>query len=326
MLLQERDYDLYRHGEIEEKKESQQLAEQCGPAMSAGSKSSPSVSFNNGLRRSEFDLTSFNSLATSCSDSGSCSSSSTRRSSTLRYRGQQSLSSLSSQERIYPNFREGAATQALLQLAEVSSLQEVREEPVVTDQSLDKSQLVEGDAVMLDFSGVNRHHDKYASIIQYVLEGILLRCFIIPILNFTIRMERFVRNLPNGLLCNQVFPPSTYLLSSSISCQEKPTDFDGMDSDELGDNEDTCCYSSSSSSSSDDDNFEINHDDWGHFADFQDELADESSFIPSCSTSPLRSRSMRLSAVTTPSCAPTLETLAENQEEEDDEAREDWSF
>ena len=78
---------------------------------------------------------------------------------------------------------------------------------------------------------------------------------------------------------------------SSIAKHDHPDEYETV-----------CGYSSSSSSSG-----EGEEDDWGHFADFRDELADESSFIPSCSTSH------------------TLETLTEGREEDDD-VGEDWSF
>ncbi len=78
---------------------------------------------------------------------------------------------------------------------------------------------------------------------------------------------------------------------------------------------------SCSSSSSSDDNTEEDEDGWGHFADFRDELADEASFIPSCSMMPLRNGSVAAVHVP-PSCVTALETLAE----EDDEEEEDWSF
>lgn len=83
-------------------------------------------------------------------------------------------------------------------------------------------------------------------------------------------------------------------------------------------------YSRSSSSSSTEDNTEGDENGWGHFADFRDELADEASFIPSCSVMPLRKRAVA-AVVVQPSCATTLETLTEGREDDDD-AGEDWSF
>ncbi|MGK3761749.1 MAG: hypothetical protein ACI8RD_014067, partial [Bacillariaceae sp.] len=78
------------------------------------------------------------------------------------------------------------------------------------------------------------------------------------------------------------------------------------------------------SSCDDDEHQTIDADGWGHFADFQEELADESSFIPSCSRSNSVVPSYR--SVTPPSPnnqKGALETLTESREEEDEE---DWSF
>jgi hypothetical protein len=72
----------------------------------------------------------------------------------------------------------------------------------------------------------------------------------------------------------------------------------------------------SSSTSSYSDERTAVKDEWGHFADFQDELADESGFIPTCSRNPHRS-SIKVSSS-------TLETLAEEVREDGEE--EDWNF
>mmetsp|Transcript_13040 Transcript_13040/g.36708 ORF Transcript_13040/g.36708 Transcript_13040/m.36708 type:complete len:343 (-) Transcript_13040:1279-2307(-) len=342
MLLQEREHNLYCDGETEDNGKSQQVTGQCGSAISAGF-SNTSSRTKISLLRSEFDLASFNSLASSCSDTSSCYSPPTRRSSTLRHRGQQCVSALSSQEELSAHLREGAATQALIRLAEIPLLEEVREESATDGHSLDAHNSGEGlcsaktsarNGTMSEFASTNHHHDKYDSIYQYVLEGILLQCLLVPFLNFTIRIERFARSLLNEVQCNQGFPPSNFLVTSSIAREEKPIDFDGKElgdslanictnAETLEDNEDTSCHSSTSFST-DDDNLESDQDEWGHFADFHEELADESSFIPSCTKSPLRGRSLRLSTVTPP-CIATLGTLTESQEE-DDETREDWSF
>lgn len=354
MALQERNCDLYYDGDIEKEIESHHFAEQCGSVsvVSVGSsensscaKISPPSSFNNGLRRSTFDLTSFDSLATSCSDSSSCYSSPIRTSSTLRYRGRQSPS-CSSQNHVYPHLREGAATQALLQLAVKSSalppLQEVRKEPRAVARPSDKTKGDEGlgspkistrDIPMPETIDSNDYDDKYDSIMSYILEGILLGYIILPLLHFTIIIERRIRSLFWKLRCNTefLFP---ILLAPSSTFQQEPIDFEGkelcsllassyMQQEAMEDNEDACCYSSSSSSS-DNENIERDQDEWGHFTDFRDELADESSFVPSCTASPLRRRPMATSAVS-PSCIATLEALTEGQEE-DDEATEDWSF
>ena len=68
---------------------------------------------------------------------------------------------------------------------------------------------------------------------------------------------------------------------------------------------------------------ETTRDEWGHFADFQDELADESSFIPSCRVT-LTPDGRRSSITTT-----TLQTLSEVVEhdcDDDDVEEEEWSF
>lgn len=60
-------------------------------------------------------------------------------------------------------------------------------------------------------------------------------------------------------------------------------------------------------------------DEWGHFADFQDELADEASFIPSCCRLPPPRSSLRKSS--TSGLAPLAEVDGDDNEEE-----EDWTF
>ena len=66
-------------------------------------------------------------------------------------------------------------------------------------------------------------------------------------------------------------------------------------------------------------------DEWGHFADFQDELADESSFIPSCrvSLNPVARRSSH-----NKTSLQTLTEIAEDDDVDDDdiEKEEEWSF
>lgn len=293
MLLQERSYQLYHDGEIEGEVQCRQN------------------SSNNKLRRSTFDLSSVNSLATSCSDSSSYSlPSPTRKASTLRRRVTSSSSNCN------PSSTEGAASRALLLLAAHKdtkpALQEVRDEPRYTNQSLEQTQ-EESDlctrrapstaSCMSDI--VSSHPDSTNSFVQYVLRVILLGYFVIPFLQLTITMERHLRSTFGDLHRNLglVF---TSLFVSSL--QEEPIHFDGEEhcsNDSQGTYETVCCLSSSSSSS------EGEEDDWGHFADFRDELADETSFIPSCSARP--------------SCVTTLETLAEGREEDDD-VGEDWSF
>ena len=61
-------------------------------------------------------------------------------------------------------------------------------------------------------------------------------------------------------------------------------------------------------------------DEWGHFADFQDELADESSFIPSCrvSLNPVARRSSH-----NKSSLQTLTEIAEDDNVDDDDMEEE---
>lgn len=68
-------------------------------------------------------------------------------------------------------------------------------------------------------------------------------------------------------------------------------------------------------------------DEWGHFTDFQEELADESSFIPSCSRfppPPPRSSLQKLSSSGLTPLAEVQEKEGDDDEEEDED--EDWSF
>ena len=66
-------------------------------------------------------------------------------------------------------------------------------------------------------------------------------------------------------------------------------------------------------------------DEWGHFADFQDELADESSFIPSCrvSLNPVARRSSH-----NKTSLQTLTEIAEDDDVDNDDMDEEdqWSF
>jgi len=361
MLLQERNYESHQLIEQRPLAASENLTD-----ASSCSTISPPSSFNNRLHRSTFDLSSVNSLSTSSSDSRSSRlSSPTRNTSTLRYRGQSSSSS-SSHYQDHPSLPEGAATPAVLHPAAnidtKSALQEIREEPRERTQSLDETQgendlcthkiaaaaaatiICSNDSPMSATATSNiasMHTNCMRSVTQYFLEVILLRYLVVPFLQLTIIIERYLRSIcvfedlqrNAGLVFASVF-------AHCSSFQQEPINFDGEElysssiaplHQELSDNNDAfscsseavCCYSSSFSSS-DDDNTEREKDGWGHFADFQDELADESSFIPSCSASPLRTRAVAAVAVS-PCCATTLETLAEVREEDND-AGEDWSF
>lgn len=172
------------------------------------------------------------------------------------------------------------------------------------------------------------HPDRIGSVTQYFLEDILLGYIVVPFLQLTISIERYLRSM----LASMFAPTSSFqqetinsdgeehYSSSIVNLRQGLLDGNANYS---GPSEAVCCYSSSSSSS-DDDNAESEHDGWGHFADFRDELADEATFIPSCSPRSLRTQAMAAVAVP-PSCVTTLETLAEVREEDDD-AGDDWNF
>jgi len=352
MLLQERNYELYGDVEIEDEDKSHQSIEQRASTASVGlwdaspyANNSSSSSFNNRLRRSTFDLSSISSLATSASDSSSyCCSSPSRKSSTLRYRGQSPASSKFSN----PPSQEGSTTQALLQQTvhedTKSAFQEAHEEPTESseerqgsdDLCSQKSASVPcaKDSIATTTNIASSGPNRTSSVTQYFLEIILVGYLIVPFLELTIRIERYLRST-FGDLRRMMGLAFAGLFASSSSFQEEPSNVDGEElysspiapalledrfdetDDYHGLSEAGCCYSSSSSS--DDSNNESEKDGWGHFADFQD----EPSFIPSVA-SPLRSRAV--AAVATPtSCATTLETLAEGREE-DDEAGDDWNF
>jgi hypothetical protein len=80
-------------------------------------------------------------------------------------------------------------------------------------------------------------------------------------------------------------------------------------------------------------------DEWGHFADFQDELADEACFIPSCAVGATKSLTLLPPVATIASTPLMVGVVAQQQQglhggltglatltEEDDEEDEDWSF
>lgn len=302
MLLQERNYEL----RFDEEDEGKDRVISDATGHSSYKKTSSRSSFNSRLRRSTFDLSSVNSLATSCSDSSSYSlPSPTRKSSTMRHRGQSSSSTTSTQE--------GAASQALLQLI-------ADQEKMTALQETHKAIEAEGeiDASAQDVSSISKgSSDRIESFIQYFLEVIFFGCLIVPFLQMTITIERCLRrNLELAF---------TTLRSPSSSIEEEPIEFErrGLYHSPKS-REGLYATTEVVYSSSSDDNSEEDEDGWGHFADFQDELADESSFIPSCSVMPIRTRT-ETSVAVSPSCIATLETLAECQEE-DDEGEEDWSF
>lgn len=326
MLLQERNYKLYYDDEIEDEGKQRSLSSSVGSSEHSSYTKTLQKPFNCRLRRSTFDLSSVNSLSTSCSDSSSYSlPSPTRKTSTMSFRGQSPSSASSTPE--------GAASQALMQLAAnqdtKSALQEVREEPTLTQEENDvcirKSSSTEAACTNDSFTPAV-HPDCMDSFTQYFLEVILFGCLIVPFLHLTITMERYLRN-SFGVL-QLAFTSLSAPASSAIS--QDPINFRGKGiyrssnskEDFYGASE--AIYSCSSSSSSSDDSSEEEEGSWGHFADFRDELADESSFIPSCSVMPLRTRAVAAVSVPSPGVT-TLETLAEGREEDDD-AGEDWSF
>lgn len=65
-------------------------------------------------------------------------------------------------------------------------------------------------------------------------------------------------------------------------------------------------------------------DEWGHFTDFQEELADESSFIPSCRRPAFLPEEDSRIFVATSTALETLAEITEDNEEEEDEGG--WSF
>jgi len=330
MLLQERSYHLYHDGEIEDKGTSQLAGETSSRAISLDPSCEQILATNasnNRLRRSTYAMSSVSSLTTSSSDSSSyCLPSPTRKSSTLRYRGKS-----------IPSSSQSAASETLLRLvaqnSNGSNLQEVREGPLELNHDLDETT---GDnpsfarnptkKTINSEGGFESNNPDINSIIQYLLESleaILLGYIVVPFLRLTITMEQYVRRIFNlGLALDASVASSSsfqrggiqrnsegFCYSTSSGSQQgiliQSEDFDRSSG--------IICGYSSSSSTSDDDKNDHDGDGWGHFADFKDELADESSFIPSCSSIPL------------PSCTASLETLAEGREEEDD-AEGDWSF
>jgi hypothetical protein len=180
----------------------------------------------------------------------------------------------------------------------------------------------------------NRNDDEDGSVVESTLGGNFLGCghLIVILLHMIVTIERFVRRIFRevGFVYASIF-------ASSSSFQQEPVNDDEdelssstsappmQDADEdYSSSSDSSSSSSSSSGDDEHDEHQIDADGWGHFADFQEELADESSFIPSCSRSNNVVRPYR--SVTPPSPdnqKGALETLTESREEEDEE---DWSF
>mmetsp|Transcript_12974 Transcript_12974/g.32757 ORF Transcript_12974/g.32757 Transcript_12974/m.32757 type:complete len:321 (+) Transcript_12974:171-1133(+) len=320
MLLQERNYRLYYDDELDDEVKNRALSTPVGSSERFSSTKTQKNSSKNRLRRSTFDLSSVSSMSTVSSDSSSCClSSPTRKSSTLRYRGPSSFTSSTCGNSI---LQEGAASEALMQLiknSSKSSLHDLRENYDETQGQRDSGIRKASSTTAVSAS----QSSDMDSFMEYFLEVIVFGCVVVPLLHLTIRMERYFRSTFGDIHRNAGFVLASVCAPSS-SIRQEPINFESKGLYRSREDFYGTCEATSSSSSSSDDNSEEDEDGWGHFADFRDELADEASFIPSCSMMALRQRSVTAVAVT-PSCATTLETLAEGREEED-EAEEDWSF
>eukprot|EP00535_Pseudo-nitzschia_heimii_P007866 CAMPEP_0197175414 /NCGR_PEP_ID=MMETSP1423-20130617/1640_1 /TAXON_ID=476441 /ORGANISM="Pseudo-nitzschia heimii, Strain UNC1101" /LENGTH=341 /DNA_ID=CAMNT_0042624575 /DNA_START=169 /DNA_END=1194 /DNA_ORIENTATION=+ len=341
MLLNERDYRIYRDGEIETDDQLDCLMEHRDSANSLGLLDDPSLvkitsrlASNSKLRRSTFELSSFNSLATASSDSSSyCvstptrnASTPTRKSSSLRYRG-------SFQSSGNPSSLEAAPKQSLAQRAKLSdsNLREVREEAGgAIPSGNERTTKIRSHETL---SGTSFAKDGLLewlnSMIHFFMEVIVLGFLVVPFLELIIRIERYFRSRlediqqSSGYIFDSMFTPSSSFQDEAIdvdsarflSAENTPMLqhyqrqlLDNNERDLGHSSEAVSCYSTSSSSDHDASD-EHGEDGWGHFADFQDELADETSFVP-CSFGPLDI---------------ALETLDEGREEDDD-AGEDWAF
>jgi len=307
--------------------------------------STPPRSMSNKLRRSTFDLSSVNSLATSVSDSSNyCASTPTRKPSTLRYRG---LSSSSGN----PASLEAAPKQSPVQRGRHdgsnSSVREAREKPMEDTQSGNErtTKHCSHEMVPGTISTKESQSGWLGSMVQYFLEVIVLGCLFVPFLEFTIRIERWIRgkfediHRSTGNVFTSLFAPSSSFHDEPIGFESEKFCcmpyapmlqhyqqqlFDGNIHNEDVSGLAVSCNSTSSSSSEGetiDEDGQV-QDGWGHFTDFQDELADEASFVPSCSVG----GPLRISVALPPSSGVSaLETLAEGREEDDD-AGEEWTF
>jgi len=343
MLLNERDYRIYRDGEIETDDQLDCLMEHRDSANSLGLsddlsfvKITSRLASNSKLRRSTFELSSFNSLATASSDSSSyCVSTPTRNASTpnrkissLRYRG--SFQSFGN-----PSSLEAAPKQSLAQRGKRSdsTLREFREAAggamlsgnERTTKKIRSHETSSGTSFAKD--GLP---EWLNSMYHFFLEAIVLGFLVVPFLELTIRMERYFRGRlediqqSSGYLFASLFAPSSSFQDEPIYIESEnylsPPNtpmlqhyqrqlLDSNEKDPGHSSEAVSCNSTSSSSEHDASD-EHGEDGWGHFADFQDELADEESFVPSCSFGPLVN---------------ALETLDEEREEDDD-VGEGWAF
>lgn len=362
MLLQERNYRLYRDDEMEEQDQIHRTMEDRDSAASLGLSgnaaclkiATPTNSFNNKLRRSTFDLSSFNSLATSSSDSSSyCVSTPTRIASTptrstLRYRGSSSSSG-------NPSMPEDVPRQSLARrgerIAENFVSREVREAPSEITRTTKESQGMVELRSHLTASGTMSTKDSQldclSSNMQFVLESIILGWLVVPFLELSIQIERYVR-VKFKSMKRSIGYLFACLFASSSSFEDEPINFENQNfcssldapvlekyPQELSDgneylngcshsSESISCHSMSSSGEDDTADEHGQENGWGHFADFQDELADEASFVPSCSVGHLSTRAADVAALP-PSCVTGLETLDEGREEDDDSG-EDWTF
>ena len=343
MLLQERDYRIYRDGEIEDDDQLGCLMEHRDSAVSLGLSGGSSyvkiissrTQSSNKLRRSTVELSSFNSLGTTSSDSSSyCVSTPTRKASTiaLRYRGTCSTTSGN------PSSVETSPKQSLVQRGKDEgsnwAFREVREAAGEVMLSGNESsieprshQTASGTTLTEDDQS-----DWLNSAVQFFLEVIVLGYLVVPFLELTILIERYFRSKVDdiqrstGYLFASLFAPSSslqdepghfesgkfYSTPNTPMLQhyqqqliEGKEDISGVSPEAI-----SCFSASSASEDSTSDEDDGQQDGWGHFTDFQDELADETSFVPFCSAGPV---------------VTALEPLAEGREEDDD-AGEDWTF
>ncbi|KAG7349260.1 hypothetical protein IV203_011857 [Nitzschia inconspicua] len=273
---------------------------------------SPPGSFHNGLRRSTFDLSEYDSATgTYRKDRGS----------TLRQRS---------------FVTNGAATQALLDLNS-SKEENTSRQSLFSSSTWNKAETMysnNDDAAATPQPTMLKENQKRGeSIIEDVFWGY------ISLLLLVVNMERQVRNL-----CREIQSIMGYawevLRANSFQCEEPlerrvayhkydfPSNKDipsgqetmkEQEGQDVGDEQTKELLTPLKLVTTDYTETSLGKDEWGHFADFQDELADESSFIPSCCHVPPPRSSLKKGS------SFTLAPLAEVQEGEADD-EEDWSF
>jgi hypothetical protein len=279
--------------------------------------SSPPGSFHNGLRRSTFDLSDYSA------STGTYKSSS----SSLRYRG-------GSQQ------REGEATKALSELASSSKGSFAS---FTSSSSYPETETAYSAQAAADATQQKQSNDLLRFMgLEMIIEDVMLGYMALLMLgvNMHRQVTSLLRNLKSFLGTTFQFISDLYHFeepierpatrTSSNLLQEQPyfTSLnDTRDMHESRSEEDLLTPfklvtppSSATQSEA--------RDEWGHFADFQEELADEKSFIPSCSrlsSSPSRRGTLKKASNT------GLATLAEVREDDfeerdDEEEEEDWSF